>query len=85
MVEFSDSLKSDTLAMAIHTNIYVNKYALHNHAASCMYHIIFIKTENIAIDGIRKIICSHLLARAHAYFLYKIVMHAWRSDVRITL
>ena len=29
-----------------------------------MYHIIFIKTENIAVDEIRRIICSHLLARA---------------------
>ena len=33
-------------------------------AASSMYHIIFIKTENIAVDEIGRIICSHLLARA---------------------
>ena len=32
--------------------------------ASSMYHIIFIKTENIAVDEIGRIICSHLLARA---------------------
>ena len=39
-----------------------------------MYHIIFIKTENIAVDEIERIICSHLLARAHTY-LYEIIMH----------
>ena len=33
-------------------------------AASSMYHIILIKTENITVDEIGKIICSHLLARA---------------------
>ena len=31
--------------------------------ASSMYHI-FIKTENIAVDEIGRIICSHLLAHA---------------------
>ena len=36
--------------------------------ASGMYHIIFIKTENIAVDEIGGIICSHLLARAQSYF-----------------
>ena len=49
--------------------------------ASSMYHIIFIKTENIAVDKIGRIICLHLLARAQSYFLYKIIMHAWRNDV----
>ena len=32
--------------------------------ASSMYHIIFIKTENIAVDEIWRIIYSHLLAHA---------------------
>ena len=32
--------------------------------ASNMYHIIFIKTENIGVDEIGIIIGSHLLARA---------------------
>ena len=44
--------------------------SLHNHAivASGMYHIVFIKTENIVVDEIGRIICSHLLAHAHTYF-----------------
>ena len=33
-------------------------------AASSMYHIIFIKTENIVVDKIGRNICSHLLVRA---------------------
>ena len=33
-------------------------------AALSMHHIIFIKTENIAVDEIGRIICSYLLARA---------------------
>ena len=33
-------------------------------AASSMHHIIFIKTENIAVDEIGRIMCSYLLARA---------------------
>ena len=44
--------------------------------AASMYHIIFIIKENIAVDEIGRIICSHLLARAQLYFLYKIIMHA---------
>ena len=44
--------------------------------ASCMYHIIFIKTENIAVDKTGRIICSHLLARAQSYFHIKLLcMH----------
>ena len=31
---------------------------------SSMYHILFIKTENIAVVEIWRIVCSHLLARA---------------------
>ena len=34
-----------------------------------MYHVVFIKLENIVVDGIGSIICSQLLARAHAYFI----------------
>ena len=41
-----------------------------------MYHIIFIKTENIAVDEIWRIICSHLLAHAQTYFYIKLLcMH----------
>ena len=44
--------------------------SLHNHSiiASGMYHIVFIKTENIVVDEIGTMICSHLQAHAHAYF-----------------
>ena len=44
--------------------------SLHNHAivASVIYHIAFIKTENIVVDEIGRIVCSHLLAHAHEYF-----------------
>ena len=35
----------------------------------------FIKTENIAVNEIGRIICSHILLHAQ-YFLYKIIMHA---------
>ena len=44
--------------------------SLHNHAivASGMNHIVFTKTENIVVDEIGRIICSHLLAHAHTYF-----------------
>ena len=51
--------------------------SLHNHTivASGMYHIVFIKTENIVVDEIGRIICSHLLAHTHTYFLNKIIMH----------
>ena len=44
--------------------------SLYNHAivASGMYHSVFIKTENIVVDEIGSIICSHLLANAHTYF-----------------
>ena len=43
--------------------------SLHNHAiVSGMYHIAFIKTENIVVDEIGRIICSHLLAHDHTYF-----------------
>ena len=52
--------------------------SLHNHAivASGMYHIVLIKTENIVVNEIGRIICTHLLAHTHTYFLYNIVMHA---------
>ena len=44
--------------------------SLHNHAilASGMYHLVFIKTENIVVGEIGRIIRSHLLAHAHTYF-----------------
>ena len=38
---------------------------------------VFIKTENIAVDEIGRIICSHLLARAHTYFYIKLL---WMHD-----
>ena len=41
----------------------------------CKY-IFFIETENIAVDEIGRIICSHLLARAQLYFNIKLLyMH----------
>ena len=44
--------------------------------ASSVYYIIFIKTENITVDEIGRIICSHLLARAQTYFYIKLLcMH----------
>ena len=44
--------------------------SLHNQAiaASGMCHIVFIRTENIVVDEIGRIICSHLLAHVHTYF-----------------
>ena len=33
-----------------------------------MYYIVFIKTEDIVVNEIRRIICTHLLAHAHTYF-----------------
>ena len=41
----------------------------------CIEHvqIIFIKTENIAVDEIGRIICSYLLQRAHTYFDIKLL------------
>ena len=39
-----------------------------------MYHrYFFIKTENIAVDEIGRIICSHLQAHAHTYFYIKLL------------
>ena len=48
-----------------------------------MYHIIFIKTENIAVDEIGRIICPHLLARAHKYFILN--YYACMTQCRVTL
>ena len=44
--------------------------SLHDHAIveSGMYHIVFIKTENIVVHEIGRIISTHLLAHAHIYF-----------------
>ena len=52
--------------------------SLHDHAIvalGIMYYIVFIKTENIVVNEIGRIICAHLLAHAHTFFLYNIVMH----------
>ena len=35
--------------------------------------LFFIKTENIAVDEIGRIICLHVLARAHTYFYIKLL------------
>ena len=45
--------------------------SLHDHAivASGKYYIVFIKTENIVVNEIGRIICTHLLAHAHTYFI----------------
>ena len=52
----------------IATMLYV--VSLHDHAivASGIYHIVFMKTENIVVNEIGRIICTHLLAHAHTYF-----------------
>ena len=62
----------------IATMLHVYVASLHDHTivASGMYYIVFIKTENIVVNEIGRIICIHLLAYAHTYFLYNIVMHA---------
>ena len=45
--------------------------SLHDHAivASGMYYIVLIKTENIVVNEIGRIICTHLLAHAHTHFV----------------
>ena len=50
--------------------------------ASGMHYIVFIKTGNIVINEIGRIICTYLLAHSHTYF-YIIVMHAWRIKLGI--
>ena len=58
------------------TMLYVE--SLHNHAivASVMYHFVLIKTENIVVDEIGRIVCSNLLAHAHTYIYIKLLcMH----------
>ena len=52
----------------IATMLYVA--SLHDHAivASGMYYIVFIKTENILVNEIGRLIRTHLLAHAHTYF-----------------
>ena len=44
--------------------------SLHDHVivASGMYYIVFIKTENIVVNEVGRIICTHLLAQSHTYF-----------------
>ena len=60
----------------IATMLYV--VSLYDHAivASGMYYIVFIKTENVVVNELGRIICTDLLAHAHKFFLYNIVMHA---------
>ena len=59
--------------------------SLHNHevVVSGMYHIVFIKTENIVVDEIGRITCSYLLAHTHTYFY--ITFYACMTQQRITL
>ena len=64
--------------------------SLHNHAmvASGMYQFCFIRIENIVVDEIGRIICSHLLAHAHTYFIITLLcMHNYACMIpqRITL
>ena len=54
--------------------------SLYNHAVDYLHQaciiFCFIKTENIAVDEIWRIIFQHLLARAHTYFHIKLLcMH----------
>ena len=44
-------------------------------AASSMHDIICIKTENIAVDEIRRMTCSYLLARAQYFYIKLLCMH----------
>ena len=50
------------MTVYIATMLYLTREPRSRLVASSMYHIIFIKTENIAVDVIGRIICSHLLA-----------------------
>ena len=57
--------------------LYVASLHYHAKVASGMYNIVFIKTENLVVDKIGRIICSHLLAHAHSYFQITLLcMHA---------
>ena len=50
-----------------------------------MYHINVIKTENIAVDGFGRIICSHPLARTYAYKYFISNYYAYMTQGRVTL
>ena len=51
--------------------------------ASSVYHIYFIITENVAVDEIGRIICSHLLAYTQMFFIYN--YYACMTQWRVTL
>ena len=53
----------------------VTSHCITTRYTSCIEHVsfYFIKTENIAVDEIGRIICSHLLARAYTYFYIKLL------------
>ena len=51
------------------TYIYTFPTFSNNVAASFMYQIISVKTENISIDKIWEMICSHLPVRAYTDYL----------------
>ena len=48
----------------IATMLHISAESRGRPVTSRMYHIIFVKTENIAVDEIGRILCSHLLASA---------------------
>ena len=51
--------------------------SLHDHVivASGMYYIVFINTENIVVNEIGRIICTHLLAHVHNIFITLLCMY----------
>ena len=67
----------------IATMLYVA--SLHDHpiVASCIYYIVFIKTENIVVNEIGRIICTHLLAHAHTYFYITLLCMLDRATYNI--
>ena len=69
-------LKFYCTVLYIATMLYLTALPRGRLVASSMYHIILNKTENIAVNEIGRIICSHLLARAQTYFHIKLLfMH----------
>ena len=62
--------------------------SLHDHAidASDMCYIVFITTENIVVNEIGRIICTHLLAHPHTYFYITLLcMHDAASYNTVTI
>ena len=63
------------LYSAISYSYNVTPHCITTRLTSCIEHAsyYFIKTENIALDEIGRIICPQLLASAHTYFYIKLL------------